>query len=196
MKKIEAIVQEDRKVTSPEEYAKKAQLASAAESVGFLHTLEKTGATVRLRRVDMQTLALVGSLPMSLVSSALAKDEDNQDKTKKKKKDKAPTPEEVEAGNNNLIFMRQMVVENCLEPSIQYIEGQGVYFVNAASLPIAKVHPDDFMEMFEVICGEAGADGLHSFRNRKTSRALAAKSRRKARRPKAVKSTKRQPASA
>lgn len=182
------------KVTSPEEYAIKAQQANAEESKGFLHKLKKTGAVVRLRRVDMEALAVVGSLPMSLVAAATAKNEENNEDKTKKKSD--PTPEEIERGNNNLIFMRQMVVENCLEPSIRYFEGEGVYFVNSKGEQVARVDKDDFMEMFEVISGEEGADGLAKFRNRKTRRASAAKSRRKTLRSESVDVAERQPASA
>lgn len=171
-------MKDELKVTSPEEYAEKAQQANASESAGFLHKLKKTGAVVRLRHVDMEALAMVGSLPMSLVAAATAKSEDSNDDESKKQSD--PTPEEIERGNSNLIFMRQMVVENCLEPSIRYVEGVGVYFVNTAGEQVARVDKDDFMEMFEVISGEDGADGLNSFRNRKTRRASAAKSRRNA----------------
>ena len=185
-------MKEELKVTSPEEYAEKALKASAAESAGFLHRLKKTGAVVRLRHVDMEALAVVGSLPMSLVVAATAKDD--EPKTKLKKKD--PTPEEIERGNNNLIFIRQMVVENCLEPRIRYIEGVGVYFVNASGEQVAKVDKDDFMEMFAVISGEEGADGLGHFHNRKTRRASAAKSRRKTLQPATIESTEWQPASA
>lgn len=176
---------EELKVTSPEEYAKKAQQANAEESAGFLHKLKKTGAVVRLRHVDMEALAVVGSLPMSLVAAATARDEDaNEEHTQKKTQ---PTPEEIERGNSNLIFMRQMVVENCLEPSIRYFEGVGVYFVNAKGEQVTRVDKDDFMEMFAVISGEEGADGLNKFRgNREQRRASAGKSRRKALQPESV----------
>lgn len=194
-------MKEELKVTSPEEYAERARQASASDSAGFLHELKKTGAVVRLRRVDMEKRALVGSLPMSLVAAATARDEeaeeDQEDKAKTKLEKAANlTPEEIERGQNNLIFLRQMVVENCLEPTIRYFEGIGVYFVNAKGEQVAKVDEDDFEEMLAVICGEEGADGLDSFRNRKTKRASAAKSRRKALRTKTVGSPKGQPASA
>lgn len=164
---------EELKVTSPEEYALKAEKASAKENAGFLYKLKKTGAVVRLRHADMEALAVVGSLPMSLVAAATRTDED------KKRPNRNPTPEEIEDNNKTLIFMRQMVVENCLEPRIRYFEGDGVYFVNATGKQVTKVHKDDFLEMFAVISGEEGADGLENFRNRKTRRASAAKPRRK-----------------
>lgn len=168
---------EELKVTSPEEYAEKARQANADASQGFLHKLKKTGAVVRLRHVDMEGLAVVGALPMSLVRAATSGIEEDQEENTAKKK--TPTPEEIEEGNKNLIFIRQMVVENCLEPSIRYFEGIGVYFINSAGEQVARVDKDDFMEMFAVISGEEGADGLEKFRNRKTRRASAAKSRRK-----------------
>lgn len=178
------------KVTSPEEYAEKAQQANASESVGFLHKLKKTGAVVRLRHVDMEALAVVGALPMSLVAAATRTAESET------QADKKPTPEEIEEGNKTLIFMRQMVVENCLEPSIRYEEGVGVFFVGADSKPVARVDKYDFMEMFAVISGEEGDDGANSFRNQKTRRASAAKSRRKTLRTEAVDATEGQPTSA
>lgn len=172
-------------VTTPEEYAKKAQRANSEESAGFLHKLKKTGAVVRLRHVDMEALAVVGSLPMSLVAAATARDEGaNEEKAQRKTQ---PTPEEIERGNNNLIFMRQMVVENCLEPRIRYEEGVGVFFVGADLKPVARVDKDDFMEMFAVISGEEGADGLNKFRgHRKQRRASASKPGRKALQPESV----------
>jgi hypothetical protein len=187
---------EELKVTSPEEYAVKAQQASAGDTAGFLHQLKKTGAVVRLRRVNMEKRALVGSLPMSLVQAATAK-ETPEDQTKTVIERAAElTPEEIEQGQNNLIFLRQMVGVNCLEPSIRYFEGVGVYFINANNQQVAKVDEDDFEEMLAVICGEDGADGLAHFRNRKERRASAAKSRGKTLRAKAVESTEGQPASA
>jgi hypothetical protein len=168
---------EELKVTSPEEYAEKARQANANDDAGFLHRLKKTGAVVRLRRVDMEKKALVGALPMSLVAAATGKGSEGRTVEQIKAN---PTPEEIEKGNNNLIFMRQMVVENCLEPSIRYFEGIGVYFVNAKGEQVAKVDEDDFEEMLAVISGEAGADSLDSFRNRKERRASASQSRGKA----------------
>lgn len=170
---------EELKVTSPEEYAEKARQASAGDNAGFLHKLKKTGAVVRLRRVDMEALAVVGSLPMSLVAAATRTGSDVE-KVKAQAKKKKYSAEEIEENNKTLVFMRQMVVENCLEPRIRYFEGDGVYFVNAAGKQVTKVHKDDFLEMFEVISGEEGADGLSNFRKRKERRASTAKSRRKA----------------
>lgn len=181
---------EELKVTSPEEYAEKARQASAEDNAGFLHRLKKTGAVVRLRHVDMEALAMVGSLPMSLVTAA-TEGAGGQSEVKRKRN---PTPEEIEAGSKNLIFMRQMVVENCLEPSVRNVEGVGVFFINAKGEQVARVDKDDFVEMFEVITGEAGADGLDSFRNRKERRASAAKSRRQTLQSKTVESPEGQPA--
>jgi hypothetical protein len=168
---------EQLKVTSPEEYAIKAEKANSEFNDGFLHKLKKTGAVVRLRCVDMEALAMVGALPMSLVAAVTGKDTVQGRSESEIRQD--PTPEEIERGNNNLIFMRQMVVENCLEPCIRYFEGIGVFFMNAKGEQVARVDKDDFLEMFEVISGEEGADGLDSFRNRKTRRSSTAKSRGK-----------------
>lgn len=189
-------MKEELKVTSPEEYAEKARQASGGESQGFLHKLKKTGAVVRLRRVDMEKRALVGALPMSLVAAATSRDEGDDEAKAKTKLEKLAslTPEEIEMGKNNLIFLRQMVVENCLEPTIRYFEGFGVYLVNDKGEQVVRVDEDDFEEMLAVICGEEGADGLDSFRNRKERRASAAKSRRKTLRSKSMATSEGQPA--
>lgn len=190
-------MKEELKVTSPEEYAEKARQASVGDDAGFLHKLKKTGAVVRLRHADMEALAVVGSLPMSLVAAATRiKSETDEETDEAEQDNKKPTLEEIEEGNKTLIFMRQMVVENCLEPRIRYEEGVGVFFVNAAGKQVARVDKNDFMEMFAVISGEEGNDGLEPFRNRKERRASAVKSRRKTLQPKAIKSPEGQPASA
>jgi len=181
------------KVTSPEEYAEKAQQANADANQGFLHKLKKTGAVVRLRHVDMEALAVVGALPMSLVRAATGDLEEVNEKIEASKK-KMPTPEEIEEGNNNLIFIRQMVVENCLEPTIRHFEGVGVFFVNEQGKQVSRVDKDDFMEMFTVISGEEGADGLDKFRNRAQRRASASKSRGKGLRDRSVGVNEGQPA--
>ena len=180
------------KVTSPEEYAQRAQQANADGNQGFLHKLKKTGAVVRLRHVDMEALAIVGSLPMSLVAAATRTAEDAA--SGESEEDIKLTAEQIEEGNKTLIFMRQMVVENCLEPRIRYEEGVGVFFVGADSKPVARVDKDDFMEMFAVISGEEGADGLENFRNRKTRRAFASQSGGKTLRKKSVGNAQEQPA--
>lgn len=184
---------EELKVTSPEEYAEKARQANAADNAGFLHRLKKTGAVVRLRRVSMEKRTLVGSLPMSLVAAATRVEPEASDK-KKTKARKNPTPEQIEEGIKTAIFMRQLVVENCLEPVIRYFEGVGVYFVNTKGEQLAQIDEDDFDEMLAVICGEEGNDGQEHFHNRQQRRASAAKSRRKTLRPKSVATTEGQPA--
>jgi hypothetical protein len=176
-------------VTSPEEYAEKAKVAQAAEGVGFLHKLKKTGAVVRLRHMDMEASAVLGELPLSLVKAAVGTVDEVEAAQKKR-----PTPEEVEEGNKTLIFMRQTVVENCLEPLIRYEEGVGVFFVNATGQSVSRVDKDDFLEMFAVITGQEGNDGLLAFRNRKARRASAAQSRGKALQKRPARVAKGQPA--
>lgn len=188
---------EELKVTSPEEYAKKAEAVRAVDT-SFLHKLKKTGAVVRLRRVDMQALSLIGAVPMSMVKGAIELAEgDGEDEEKEQPKDLKPTPQKIKDGNSNLIFLRQTVVENCLEPRIAHEEGIGVFFVGANGKPVARVDPDDFTEMFNVITGIGGADGLDSFRNRKERRASTAKLRSGKVRTRSVSTAnKRQPAKA
>jgi hypothetical protein len=159
---------EQLKVTSPEEYAALSQEARGKEDKGFLHKLKKTGAVVRLRHVDMEALAMVGALPMSLV--ALVTGGGNL-------KVEDMTPEQLEDGAKALVMMRMMVVENCLEPAIRHEEGVGVFFVGSNGKPAARVDKDDFKEMFAVISGQEGNDGLERFPNRHARRASTRKSR-------------------
>jgi hypothetical protein len=162
------------KVTSPEEYAALSREASEKDDAGELVELPKTKAIVRMRRADMEGLALVGAIPMSLVSAAQGEKSEAGEKAKSQ-----PTPEEVEQGAQSLVFMRQTVVENCLEPRIGFDEAGVVSFLNGAGKAVARVHKDDFLFMFDWISGQEGSDGLKSFRNRQERRASASQSRRR-----------------
>lgn len=168
---------EELKVTSPEEYAAlvkpivKAELADPGELV----RLPKTGAVVRLRRADLEGEALTGGIPMSLVAAAQDVTDDQEDAAIERER----TPEENAENVKALIFIRQTVVENCLEPEIGQDVAGRVSFM-AEGRAVARVHKDDFLFMFEWISGQEGNDGLKRFRNRKERRASASKSGRKA----------------
>lgn len=186
---------EQLKVTSPEEYAALVKPIVEAERTdpGELVTLPKTGAVVRLRRADLEGEALTGGLPMSLVAAAQGVSED--DETEENVEPKETTPEEDAENVKALIFIRQTVVENCLEPEIgQDVAGRVCFMAEGRA--IARVHKDDFMFMFAWISGQEGNDGIKKFRNRKERRASAAKSHSKRLRPRSVGATERQPASA
>jgi len=184
---------EELKVISPEEYAKLVKPIVEAEQSdpGELVTLPKTGAVVRLRRADLEGEALTGGLPMSLVlaSRGVADEEEGGRELKE------TTPEENAENAKALIFMRQTVVENCLEPKIgQDVAGRVCFMVDDRA--IARVHKDDFMYMFSWISGQEGNDGIKKFRNRKERRASAAQSRGKTLRTGPVGATEREPATA
>jgi hypothetical protein len=168
------------KVTSAEEYAQKAEAARQTEDKGFLHQLKKTGAVVRVRRVDMQALILVGAVPMSLVQASQdALGGDGPTGKADEGEIPEPTREDVGEGAAIAVFMRQTVVENVLEPPLGYDETGRVAFLNGERRPVARVHPEDFTELFGVITGGEAKDGLKSFRNRKERRASTAERRRR-----------------
>lgn len=162
------------KVTSPEEYA---GIVEKRQDAGELVSLP-SGMVVRARRADMEGLALVGALPMSLVNAAMGrKDADEGAEL---------SSEEIEEGQKTLIFMRETVRENVLEPSIVHDEaGKVVWEWRATGDTMAdvitrrKVLSEDFKYLFAWITGQEGADGLDQFRNRKERRASAAQSRGK-----------------
>jgi hypothetical protein len=188
---------EQLKVTSPEQIAEKTNAVFEAEAIdpGELVKLPKTGIVVRLRRTDMEGEALTGGLPLSLVSAArgVADSDAGEDSEKPARE---TTPEEDEQNAKALIFFRQMVVENCLEPKIgQDIAGR-VCFLGKDNRAVARVHKTDFLFMFQWISGQEGNDGMKKFRNRKTRRASASQSRRKTLRTAAVDVAEGQPASA
>lgn len=170
-------MKETLKVTTAEEYAEKAKAARASDDKGILHKLTKTGAVVRVRRVDMQSLILVGAVPMSLVQ-ATQDSLSGEEAVAQKGELPEPTKEEVEEGSQIAVFMRQTVVENVLEPPLGFDVAGVVSFLSKEGNPVARVHPEDFMELFGVITGGEGPDGLKSFRNRKKRRASTAQRRR------------------
>lgn len=180
---------EELKVTSPEEYAKLLKPIVEAEQTdpGELVKLPKTGAIVRLRRVDLEGEALTGGLPLSLVVAAQGfKEESSNDEVAE------ITEEQAEEGIKSFIFIRQTVVENCLEPKLgQDVAGKVCFMAEGRA--IARVHKDDFLFMFNWISGQEGNDGLKRFHNRKERRASAAKSRGKTLQPRSVGTTEGQP---
>lgn len=170
-------MKETLKVTTAEEYAEKAKAARASDDKGILHQLKKTGAVVRVRRVDMQALILVGAVPMSLVQAT--QDSLSGEETGAQEGElPEPTKEAVEEGSQIAIFMRQTVIENVIEPPLGYNEAGVVSFLSKEGRAVARVHPEDFMELFGVITGGEAKDGLKSFRNRKTRRTSTAQRRR------------------
>jgi hypothetical protein len=190
---------EQLKVTSPEEIAEKTKTVFEAEATdpGELVTLPKTGIVVRLRRTDMEGEALTGGLPLSLVSAARGVAENDGDENDGGEQPaRETTPEEDEQNAKALIFFRQMVVENCLEPKIGQDVAGRVCFMGKDNRAVARVHKTDFLFMFQWISGQEGNDGMKKFRNRKTRRTSAAQSRRKTLRAEAINAPESEPASA
>lgn len=164
---------EELKVTPISEITKKTREVFKAEATdpGQLVQLPKTGIVVRLRRTDTQGDALTGGLPLSLVAAAMdSKDEDDEQEI---------SAEMMKEASRGMIFMRQTVVENCLEPRIGYDLAGRVSFLNNAGQAIARVHKEDFRFMFAYITGQEAHDALKTFRNRKTRRATASSTGRK-----------------
>lgn len=135
-----------------------------------------SGAVFRLRRADIEGMTLVGELPQSLVSQGLEAWQS---------RGIAPKPEEQEAPDDvspeetieRLIFMRQIVVENCLEPRIGFDEAGVVSLLDDQGKGIAKLQKADFLHAFMWITHQEGVapeDGIGRFRNRRERRAAAA----------------------
>jgi hypothetical protein len=165
---------EELKVTSISEITKKTREVFKAEATdpGQLVQLPKTGIVVRLRRTDAQGDALTGGLPLSLVAAAMDSKDDEED-------EQEISAEMMKEASRGMIFMRQTVVENCLEPRIGFDLAGRVSFLNKVGDAIARVHKEDFRFMFAYITGQEAHDALKTFRNRKTRRATASSTGRK-----------------
>lgn len=154
-------------VTSAEQYA---QLESPDDEIEIVPM--PSGANWKMRRADIQGMALVGVLPQSLVNQGLAA---WQKQGKVKTADKLS--EEIESAIQEqppeetielLIFYRQIVVDNVLAPKIGYSESGVVSLFNDAGKSIAKVQERDFRYAFQWITRQEGkeAAGLNKFRAR------------------------------
>lgn len=162
---------EELKVTSLEEIAEKTKQVFDAETTdpGELVKLPRTDIVVRLRRTDTQGDALTGGLPLSLVAAAMGEKPDEEEMT----------PDLIREASRGMIFMRQTVVENCLEPRIGFDIAGRVAFLNNSGQSIARVHKDDFRFMFAFITGQEARAALTNFRNRKERRASTSSAGRK-----------------
>jgi len=165
---------EQLKVTPIEEIAEKTKAVAEAEATdpGELVELPKTKIVVRLRRTDIQGDALTGGLPLSLVAAAMGDQSETEEMT----------PELIKEATRGMVFMRQTVVENCLEPRIGFDLAGRVSFLNNSGHAIARVHKEDFQFMFAFITGQEARAALNKFRNRKERRTAAAGANSKKRR--------------
>lgn len=159
--------QEELKVTSADEYV------VLPEPQAKLHKMP-SGAVWLIAMADMEDLALVGAIPMSLVSSVAG------DGTSAKEID---VEAEVESSNDKLddqvTFVRELLREHVIQPALSYGE-KGALGVVDSNGTWHKLKRGDAKAAWQIVSGEIGGDGLNSFRNRKQRRAFASKSGRKA----------------
>lgn len=147
------------KVTTPEEYAE--IVKNRAELVPL-----PSGLVVRARRVKMEGMALKGGLPMSLlkVSGSLKAVMDGGN----------PTTEQMEETNQGLIFFRELVRKNCLEPIVVYGD-DGVVAWQWPNGTRLEIEDDDFEAIAAWVRGEE-VDSIDSFRSRTQGTSPAAQS--------------------
>lgn len=156
-----------------------------AEDYGVLETDKgelvemPSGAVFRLRQVDVQDMALIGELPQSLVNIGLAA----WQKRGAVPAQENATPDKVdvepEEALQTVIFARQVVIENCLEPRLGYNDTGVVSLLNDQGQPVNKIKPGDLTFAFLWITRQEGVTpppGLARFRNRQERRAVAGKS--------------------
>ena len=163
----------DQQVTSAEDYAR---FESPSDEIAIVPM--PSGARFRMRRADIQGMALVGVLPQSLVNQGLAawrkqgkvKATDLTEEIESSIRDQSPE-ETVEL----LVFYRQIVVDNVLEPRIGYSEGGVVSLFNRDGKSIAQVQERDFRYAFQWITRQEGkeAPGLSTFREGREGGAIA-----------------------
>lgn len=171
---------QELKVTKPEDYG------NIKTDKGELVQMP-SGAVFRLRHANVQEMALIGEVPQSLVSVGLEawrKQGSIPDAQKT-----VPTEVEPEEALQTVIFARQVVIENCLEPRLGYNEAGVVSLLNAQGEPVTKIKPGDLTHAFLWITHQQGVTlpaGLSRFRNRQERRASASKSSGKKLQPASV----------
>lgn len=150
------IEEKELRVTTPEEYAR--IVKSRAELVPL-----PSGLVVRARRARMEGMALKGGVPMSLLRAAGS--------MKAVMENPNPTQEQIEETNQGLIFFRELVRKNCLEPLIVY-DDQAVVVWQWSDGTRLEIEDDDFEVLAAWVRGEE-VDQIDSFRERTASRASA-----------------------
>lgn len=169
------------KITRPEDYA--SLKAPTDKEAGELVQMP-SGAVFRLRRADIQGMVAIGELPQSLVNEGLKawQSQGIAPDAEPKEIEEELSPEET---ISRLIFLRQTVVENCLEPTIGYDESGVVSLLNGEGKAVAKLKSEDFLYAFKWITyqeGALGLSGLSRFRNRQERRAATSGAHSKRRR--------------
>lgn len=150
------------KATNPEDYA---QLEAPQDEIALVPM--PSGAVFRMRRLDVQGMVLIGALPQSLVSTGL-KAWKKQGKMDQQAIEQAVVEQDAEETVRQLIFYRQTVVENVLEPRIGYGDDGVVSLLNKEGRAIARLRKEDMRYAFSWITRKEGveADGLDTFRAR------------------------------
>lgn len=165
-------------VTKPEDYA---TLPNEDEVVELVKM--PSGAVFRLRRVDVQGLALMGELPLSLVNEGINTWRERGLMPKKADTDQTEQTEETDMDQTvrHLIYVRQTVVDNCLEPRIGYNEMGVVSLLDSDGKAIAKLQRKDFVYALQWITSQVGVEAgrLNNFLNRQERRAANAGADRK-----------------
>lgn len=114
-----------------------------------------SGSVFELRRLDLQSHVLMGSVPQSLLNEGLAAWKRNGIIKAQPKKD------EDEVTTEALIFMREVVHECTVKP--KFVE----FATNDNEIGAREMLKEDFMEIFQWAMtnqGVTGLDGLKSFR--------------------------------
>ena len=156
---------EPLKVTSIEEITKRTKEVFEAEAIEpELVKLPETGIVVRLRRVNVMDDPVAGGLPLALVASAIGAKAETEE----------VTPDRMKEISVGMLFMRQTVVENCVEPRVGFDVAGRVCFLNGSGHAIARVHKKDFKYMWAYITGQEARSALESFRDAEDGRAAAA----------------------
>jgi hypothetical protein len=165
------------RVTTPEEYAE--ILKGRGELVRL-----PSGLVVRARRASMEGMALKGGLPMSLLRASGS--------LKAMTENVSLTPEQEEEANQGLVFFRELVRKNCLEPLIVYNDERMVVWQwpNGTRL---EIEDDDFEVLAAWVRGEE-IDEVDSFRERTGRAAPVAQSDSKTLQPEPVAVIAEQPA--
>lgn len=152
--------------TDAEAYA---QIESPEDEIALVPM--PSGAVFKMRRADIQGMAMVGVLPQSLVNQGLAawkkqgKVKETQDGATDEV-EKLILEQPIEETVELLIFYRQIVVDNVLQPRIGYSESGVVSLLNQQGKPVAKLQERDFRYAFKWITRQEGkeAPGLSKFR--------------------------------
>lgn len=149
------------KVTSAEDYARIETPKDETELVPM-----PSGAVFRMRRVDLQALALIGALPQSLLNTAFTawKRQGKTEAVVEALTEKIGEQDSEET-IRQLIIMRQIVVENVLAPRIGYDAG-AVCLFNERGDAVAMMKHEDFTFAYRWITRREGikAPGLETFR--------------------------------